>query len=198
MTPQPDVLIAADGQAAAFRGADGRLRVLHVRPRHVCRQRMARRRRRRAQPTEASARRRVRCDRRRLHRAPGRRQTGGTCAVAGSVRGGLRPRRWWSSARARRLRLRRRADRPQGLARDGAIALRRLGDRFEETAAHPPGSTGPGRRPRHSRTSTGNAARCHAAQQIWRRGIAAPSCLEVTSSTPRRLFRWNRDLMPLR
>ncbi len=30
MTPQPDLLVAADGQAAAFRGADGRLAVLHV------------------------------------------------------------------------------------------------------------------------------------------------------------------------
>jgi competence protein ComEC len=29
MTPQPDVLIAGDGQTAAFRGADGRLSVLH-------------------------------------------------------------------------------------------------------------------------------------------------------------------------
>jgi competence protein ComEC len=29
MTPRPDVLISADGQTAAFRGADGRLAVLH-------------------------------------------------------------------------------------------------------------------------------------------------------------------------
>jgi competence protein ComEC len=29
MTPRPDVLISADGQTAAFRGADGRLSVLH-------------------------------------------------------------------------------------------------------------------------------------------------------------------------
>ena len=29
MTPRPDVLVAGDGQAAAFRGPDGRLAVLH-------------------------------------------------------------------------------------------------------------------------------------------------------------------------
>jgi competence protein ComEC len=30
MTPQPDILVAGDGQAAAFRGGDGRLAVLHA------------------------------------------------------------------------------------------------------------------------------------------------------------------------
>jgi len=30
MSPQPDVLIASDGQSAAFRGADGRLSILHA------------------------------------------------------------------------------------------------------------------------------------------------------------------------
>ena len=29
MPPRPDVLVAADGQAAAIRGGDGRLAILH-------------------------------------------------------------------------------------------------------------------------------------------------------------------------
>ena len=62
-TPQPDVLIAADGQALAVRGADGRLADPSHRQRRLRRPGMARRRRRcaRCRPTRRCAQ-GIRCD----------------------------------------------------------------------------------------------------------------------------------------
>ena len=93
-TPQPDVLVSADGQALAVRGADGRLAIHRSRQRRLHRARMARRRRRRAAADRHGA-----CARASLCDASGciAKLAGRQARVAGArarrLRGGLPPRR---------------------------------------------------------------------------------------------------------
>lgn len=137
MAPQPDLLIAADGQAAAFRGGDGRLRVLHVgRDTFAVKEWLAADGDARGLK-EASIHGDVRCD---DIGCIGRLADGKLVAFVLSQEAFAE-----DCARAVVVISPRAA--PSGCAamlidhkvwrEKGAIALRRIGDHFEETAAHP-------------------------------------------------------------
>ena len=115
--PRPDVLVAGDGQAAAIRGGDGRLSILHnSRDTFAVKEwLMADGDGRDADRHEPAGRRALR--RRRLHRPIDRRPAGLACVVGRSLRRGLhaRGRRGLAARGARRLQGG--SDRPQGLAR---------------------------------------------------------------------------------
>jgi competence protein ComEC len=142
-TPRPDLLVSADGQAAAFRGADGRLSVLHSgRDSFVVKEWLAADGDTRL-PTDTSL------------------ATGARCDAIGCI-GALKNGRLVSmvfepeafeedcaraaiviSARPAQMPCRALlVDRPAWQAH-GAVALRWTGDHFDETPARPPGSDRP-------------------------------------------------------
>ena len=167
--PLPDVLVAADGQAVAVRGADGRLAI------HAHRQRRLRRcangsppTATRALPTDQDAGRRLRaaiaagCVAR---LADGRLVS--LVLRARRLRGGLRAAPPWSSTDARGAAgLRGAGDRPQASrAAQGAMALRRDGEGLDADggAAGRPGPAVGARRAPPPASDTGGAARAAAA-----------------------------------
>ena len=116
-TPLPDVLVSGDGQAAAVRGADGRLAVLYnARDTFAIKEWLAANEDART-VKDASLHDGVRCDAARLHRPTGRRPLGLVCAFGRSLRRGLRARRRGGQRARGAGRLRRHFDRPQCLAR---------------------------------------------------------------------------------
>ena len=167
--PLPDVLVAADGQAVAVRGADGTARRSTAAAATPSRARMARGRRRRAAADRYGAARGLRLRRGRLHRAACRRHARGAGARGRSLRGGLPPRR------AGRHRARGAAacaalvDRPQVSRAQGAIALTRTARACDDGGA-PAGYDRPWAR----------AARCRTRR---RRVSARP---QPRDATPRR------------
>ncbi len=116
--PRPDVLIAGDGQAAAIRGGDGRLTILHNSRDTFAIKEWLMADGDEREPKDASLRDGVQCDAvgciGRLARWP----AGVVCAVGGSLRRGLRARRRGGLSPRGAGRLPRAADRPQGLARE--------------------------------------------------------------------------------
>ncbi|HWE77758.1 MAG TPA: ComEC/Rec2 family competence protein [Pseudolabrys sp.] len=138
-TPRPDVRIAADGLTAAFRGADGRLSVLHSgRDSFVVKEWLAADGDTRV-PTDKTLAAGTRCDSigcigtlkdgRRVSMVLEPEAFAEDCAHASIV---LSARTAQTPCAALLV------DRPASQAR-GAIALRWTGERFEETAAHPRG-----------------------------------------------------------
>jgi competence protein ComEC len=143
MAPRPDVLIAADGQTASFRAADGRLAVLHsARDSFALKEWLAADADART-PRDKTLEQGVRCDSigcigtlqdgRLVSMALALEAFDEDCARAAVV---VSPGAAQIPCKALLV------DRPAWQAR-GAIALRRTGDGFAETAARPPGSDRP-------------------------------------------------------
>ena len=156
--PRPDVLVAGDGQAAAVRGHDGRLAILHSsRDTFAIKEwLMADGDGRDAKDASLHDGRAMR--RHRLHRTPGRRPAGVVCAVGGSLRRGLRARRRGGVAARGAGRLPRRADRPQGLARQRRHGAALGGRSFRGKRRAPARAALDRRATQRDRCATGGAA----------------------------------------
>ena len=156
--PQPDVLVAGDGQALAVRGADGKLADPAPGQRRVHRARMARRRRRRPAAGRSGAARGLRVRRRRLHRQARRRQAVSVVLAPDAFEEDCAPRRAGGDARARRRRDCAATIVDRKLSRSlGALSLIRDGDALGADGG-PAGRPGPALGARASRTGRDGAA----------------------------------------
>jgi competence protein ComEC len=138
-TPRPDVFVTTDGQAAALRGADGRLRILHAgRDTFAVKEWLAADGDKRGLKDE-SLHRDIRCDGIGcIGRLADGRLVSFVLALEAFEEDCARAAVVVSPRAAQRRCAAELVDRAVSRAR-GAIALRWTGDRFERTAAHPPG-----------------------------------------------------------